>query len=156
MRKKIAGVIAVIIVAVFVAGSAFGEMGNPVEGRNGRHQKKAEIARKLGLTPEQDRILNEAREAHRKDMSDLRSLLKEKRQALKSELAKPGVTRQQVEPIVAQVKKLQSDMVDHRIEGIFKVKSILTPEQFDKLQEMKGQKGKGSHMKKHAKKRCLS
>jgi len=38
---------------------------------------------------------------------------------------------------MAEIKRLQANMVDKRVDGIFKVKEILTPEQFAKLETMK-------------------
>ena len=142
MKKIIGIVIVMILIAALTGTAAFAEMGCDAKCQlDSRHKDKMEaVAKELGLTAGQEKALKESKEAFRAQVQGLRAQLKEKRQALKAELSKPGVTRQQVEPIVAEMKALQSRMVDQRIDGIFKIKEILTPEQFTKLQAMKGKR----------------
>jgi len=155
MKKNTQFVIGMLICSALIAGSVFCETGACSSGeRGGRYkEKRGAITRELGLTAEQDKLLKDAKEAHRAEMAELFQALKAKRQELKSALVKPGVTRQQVEPIAAEIKTLQSQMVDRRIDGILKVKGILSPEQFQKLQGMKEGWQKNGHMKHFGKER---
>jgi Spy/CpxP family protein refolding chaperone len=47
----------------------------------------------------------------------------------------PAVTVASVQPLVNEIKSLQTQIIDGRISGIFAVKEILTPEQFAKFQQ---------------------
>lgn len=140
MKKKIHVIIAVFIVVMIVAGNAFAYFDCDAKGRSGsRHNrdKMKNVAKELSLTADQEKRLEESKEAFRSRAKDLRIKLKEKHGLLQAELSKPGITRQQAEPIVNEIKALQSEMVEHRVNGIFKTKEILTPEQFAKLQAKK-------------------
>ena len=44
--------------------------------------------------------------------------------------------QQKIEPLANEIKSLQAQLIDSRINGIFAVKEILTPEQFAKFQQM--------------------
>ncbi len=148
MKTNIKIVVAVIVMATFIAGNAFAgtECGFTGERDKGLRAKDA-ITRELNLTADQQKRLEQERTAHREVMKTLLSALKEKRRELQDAIAKPDVTRQQIEPILAQVKKLQADMADKRADGIFAVKGILGPEQFAKLQSMKEKKMQAGHRK---------
>ncbi len=149
MRKKTHLIAAGIIAAVLAAGPAFAGESCETEGKSsGWNKDKMEKQLKdLNLTEDQEKKLKESKESFREQASTLRAQLKEKRQALHGALSKAGVTRQEIEPLVAEMKALQSRMMDQRIEGIFKIKEILTPEQFEKLQAKKAERMKSGKMK---------
>lgn len=147
--KKIAMVMAVLAAAALIAGSAYawgdGWCFGGRDGKDGKFDKdhsragqmKEEMKKELGLTAEQEKQLEAGREAHRAEAKALYGAIKAKKDELKAAMAKPGVTRAQVEPIVTELKALEAQMTDKRIDGIFSVKAILTPEQFAKLEAMK-------------------
>lgn len=150
--KKIMMFMAVVVAVVFIAGSVFAFGGCGYSGKEGKDSKecakKGEMKKDLGLTAEQDKKLEAQREACRKDGKALHEAMEAKKEELKAAIAKPGSTKAQVEPIVNELKALQAQMTDKRVEGIFAVKAILTPEQFAKLEAMKDKhmkegKGKG-------------
>ena len=150
MKKKTQLIIGILIVSTLIAGSAFAENPNACSSdkRGGHYKERKEaIARELNLTSEQEKFLKDTKSAHRAEMAGLSQALKAKKQELQNALAKPGVTRQQVEPIAAEIKGIQSQMVDCRIDGILKIKTILTPEQFQKLQSKHEEWRKDGHMK---------
>jgi Spy/CpxP family protein refolding chaperone len=110
-------------------------------------EKKESIFKELNLTPEQKKKLEDNRTAQDQELSRLRAAMKEKHQKLQQELNKPEVTRAAVEPLVNEIKSLQEKLLDHRINGIFAVKTILTPEQFVNFnqimkKQMKEKRGK--------------
>jgi len=98
------------------------------------------LTRELSLTSEQAARLKENRAEQRRKMEAIRSALKKQRELLKEELDKPDATRERVEPIAAELKSLQAEMVDQRISSIFTVRGILTPEQFAKFKTLAAQK----------------
>lgn len=154
--KKMTMVIAVVVAVIFIAGSAFAFGGCGVQGKDGKECPKGmkeEMKKELGLTAEQDKKLEANKEAHRTEAKALHDAMKAKKDELKAAIAKPETTRAQVEPIVGELKALEAQMTDKRIDGIFAVKAILTPEQFAKLEAMKVShmrewKGRGNYHKK--------
>lgn len=154
MRQTIRMIIGVLLVTMVVTGTAFAwGSGCDKDGKGDRDHKDrmAEMAKELNLTADQEAQLKATKEAHRTQMESTRLALKEKRQALKGELAKAGVTREAVEPIVAEIKTLEGSLTEQRVDGIFKVKEILTADQFAKLQakkEAKSKEGRGRHGRK--------
>ena len=145
MKTKIKVVVAAALFLAFLAGTAYAEGGAcPIKHDKGSHSKKFDdLTSKLGLTPEQAKLLKEAKAAHRETTAALCDEIKGKHKALKEALSAPGVTRQQVEPAANELKALQARLIDNRIDGILKIKSILTPEQYKKMNEMKGDWKKG-------------
>lgn len=154
MKSKIMVLIGIFIVSMFIAGSAFCDTcaHDKGEGRGHSKDKMASIKKELALTAEQDKLLADAKSAHRADMKSLTQALKTKHEELKTALAKPGVTKENLEPIASQIKALQSQMVDRRIDGILNIKHILSPEQFQKMQSLKDGWHKDRHMKSSEKK----
>ncbi len=154
MKTNIKTVVTVIVVATFIAGNAFAGTGCGFPGQRDKGLKaKDAITRELNLSTDQQNRLEQERTTHREAMETLRSTLKEKKRELRDATAKPDITRQQVEPILTQIKKLQSDMTDKRVDGIFAVKGILSPEQFAKLQSMKEERMQAGHKKRDGKER---
>ena len=91
------------------------------------------IIKELNLTPEQQKNLKENRKNQREEMQKGRAEIKEKHLKLKEALKNPDVTKAAVEPLLNEIKLLQSQLIDRRINGIFAVKEILTKEQFIKF-----------------------
>ena len=145
MKKSSQILIVALIISIFTVAAAFAEP-NPSQGGRSRDKMDA-IKQELNLTPEQDKLLTEVKSSHRAEMESLVQALKTRRQELKAALGKAGVTRQQIEPIASQIKALQAQMVDRRIDGILRIKQILTPEQFQKLQNAREEWRKSGHMR---------
>ena len=121
--------------AVFLAaGLAFAQ----TEGKRSQHdpQQKDGIMKELNLSPEQQKKLEDNRNAQRQEMTRLHQSIREKQVKLGEELKNPAVTRSSIEPLVSEIKSLQAQALDQRINAIFAVKGILTPEQFVKFQQL--------------------
>lgn len=99
-------------------------------------EKYGKIVKELNLAPEQQKSLEENRKAQREEMKKTHLEIKEKHAKLREALKNPDVTRAAVEPLVNEIKFLQSQLIDRRINGIFTVKEILTKEQFVKFQQL--------------------
>lgn len=99
-------------------------------------EKKAQLFKELGLSPQQQQNLEENRKAQHEEMGKARKAMDENYAKLRAAMNDPGVTRASVQPIVNEMKALQSKMIDGRVDGIFTVKEILTPEQFAKFQQL--------------------
>ena len=140
--KKMMMLMVVVVAVIFIAGSVFAWGGCGYSGKGDKDCPKAkdmknEMKKDLGLTAEQDKQLEAVREAHRNEAKALHDAMKAKKDELRTAIAKPEATRAQVEPIVVELKALESQMVEKKVDGIFAVKGILTPEQFVKLEAMK-------------------
>jgi len=76
------------------------------------------------------------RKAQGEELTKLLSVIKEKRTQLQEALKSPAVTRASVEPLVKEIKSSQAKLIDYRINGIFAVREVLTPEQLAKFQDI--------------------
>lgn len=142
INSTIIGLAVVILTVSAVYAQTQGESQQRGDGQKGR------IFKELNLTPEQQKKLEENRKAQGEEMTNLRTAIKEKQTKLQEELKNPAVTKAIVESLVNEIKSLQAQLIDHRINGIFAVKEILTPEQFVKFEQMteKGHKNKKGYM----------
>jgi Spy/CpxP family protein refolding chaperone len=149
-----------IAMVVFVAGMLVtqavyaNEKGCWSGDKEGKHGKMFEkMTKDLNLTADQQAKLKANKEAQHEKMKALRDAIKANRAKFKEALARPGATRADLEPVIAEKKSLQSQMIDQRVDGILAVKAILTPEQFNKMQEkfekrMDERGERGDHAKK--------
>ena len=154
MKTSINRVAAVIVVAIFIAGNAFAGTACGAQAQHDKNLKaKDAFTRELNLNADQQKRLEQEKTANREAMEALRSALKEKHRELQDAIARPNATKEQVEPILTQIKKLQSDMADKRVDGIFAVKGILSPEQFAKLQSMKEKRMQDGRKKRYQRSR---
>jgi len=155
MKRRIMLVIGMFVISAFIAGSAFAEGGAcPAgQGKANFKEKKESMTAKLNLTAEQEKLLKDAKASQRAGMEAIVTAIKTKRQELKAVLAKQGVTKQEVAPIVAELKRLEAEKLDKRVDGILKIKNILSPEQYQKLQKMKEWRYKDGSRKHEGKER---
>jgi Spy/CpxP family protein refolding chaperone len=131
---------ALVFMALTVTALAWA--GNPAPGKGQiKEEAKGEdkgpagrLASELNLTDAQRQKLQEGRQGRREKMQKLREAVKQKRQELKAALQNPSATRAAIEPVVAQLKALQGQLIDARVDHILTLKEILTPEQFAKMQ----------------------
>lgn len=88
----------------------------------------------LNLSPEQrSEVMAQSRMA-----IDPKSLetLKNKTEELDAAIAKPGSTRADVNGLVDELAKIQAQMLSQRVDYLFGMKKILTPEQLKTMMEM--------------------
>ena len=98
-------------------------------------QAADKIFKELNLTEEQKDKIKQNRKTQHEAMKGFRAQLMKKHAELKEKLSNPDVTRASVEPIAAELNALQAKIMNCRLDGIFAVKEILTPEQYAKFQE---------------------
>jgi Spy/CpxP family protein refolding chaperone len=143
MKRNILKVVAAVAVSALFASGVYAETNcnSRMSGMKWKHNPD-KIVKELGLTANQDEALRQARQEGKDQAIALRKTLDDKKQALREAIAKPGATRADVEGLVAEIKALEAEKVEQRVQGIFKVKSVLNPEQFSKLNGMKNEMGK--------------
>ncbi|MEW5896020.1 MAG: Spy/CpxP family protein refolding chaperone [Candidatus Omnitrophota bacterium] len=98
---------------------------------------KARVKEELGLDDVQQQKLDEHRAIHREQSRQYIELTKTLREQLKTELEKTDLDIAKIHSIHEQLKTINNQMADHRLEGILQVREILTAEQFNKFFELK-------------------
>ena len=139
VMKKSTGITIIAVTVMFLTVGLLYAQGGPDAEAFGKpecREKSKPIVKALGLTPEQEKGLEENRQAQHQQMTKIVEALKVQKQELEQALKDYSVTRPEVEPIVTTIKSLQAQLIDQRISGIFAAKEILTPEQFVKFQEL--------------------
>jgi Spy/CpxP family protein refolding chaperone len=96
-------------------------------------QRIQEIFNQLNLTDDQKKQLEMNKQQHRAKMESSRQAMKTSREAFQQELMKPLLDRPRINEIHQQIKALQSQMEDDKLNSILAVRTILTPEQFQKF-----------------------
>lgn len=110
--------------------------------KGGQEQMKHEQARwqeeenSLGLSEEQRAKMKTVREEAKAKGEALRSQLKVKHEALGQELDAQKPDRAKAEAIVKELGALEQQMGLDRVDMIFQIRAILTPEQYQKLQAL--------------------
>ena len=94
---------------------------------------RQELYKDLNLSDAQKKLLGENKRKHREEMKSLFSQMKEKREAIRRELQKNELSIGKIAQINNELKILDAQMLDHKLEGILEVRKILTPEQFRKF-----------------------
>ncbi len=94
----------------------------------------------LALTDEQRSQMKALREEGRTKMEVLRNEMKSKREALRKELDSDNPDRGKAGAIAKDILSVEEQLINGRIDMVFKVRSILTPEQYQKLREMREKK----------------
>jgi len=120
-------------------------------GKGGEKGEKFQaIMEKLDLTQEQKDQLKEHREARQEETKELKEELKANRKTLHEELKKYDSDRGVIAATLSKVNDLQGKLMQEKTESFLQMKEILTPEQFQKMSELKdaqrakkGKKGKG-------------
>jgi len=145
--------IAVLLVAAQPAyGQSACEGGGMKMQKEGGGGKFHAILEEMDLKPEQREQLWEQRAENREKMKEVNAALREERRSLRKELQKSDSSEQLIQNIVSKMKELEGERIDRRVDNFLKMKEILTPEQFQKMCQMKkqakhrkrGRHGKGS------------
>ncbi len=157
-------VLALVSFVAFSSGSAWavptgGGPGGHGKNMQGGQEKMGEMRARamdrmikdLNLSKTQETELRDHQKAHREQARALFEKMRESQEKLAVELEKVKTDRRAIKAISKEMKKTQADLVDHRINGVLKVKEILTPEQFKEFSEKisdlrkRGRKGDRKH-----------
>jgi len=101
----------------------------------------AKISAELGLSAEQRQAMASQHSQERKLAQELRQKTKAVRLQITEELNKEKTDTAKVNALVAELKALTGQRIDQQIQGIMELKKILTPEQFNALNEKRRQDG---------------
>jgi Spy/CpxP family protein refolding chaperone len=96
-------------------------------------QRIREIYSQLNLTDDQKKQLETNKQEHRAKMESARQEIKVDKEALRQDLMESQLDRPKINRIHDQIKSLQSQMEDDKLNSILAIRAILTPEQFLKF-----------------------
>ncbi len=82
------------------------------------------------FTPEQQQKLQDIQSTSRAKIKELTESMKAKRDALDKELSSASATRASVAPLISELKSLEAQFLDERVNRVFAIKEALTAEQF--------------------------
>ncbi len=141
MRRQTMVKVALMMIVLLLASVRVGmcetvKKGPPAEERQWKGAWQ-EDEKKLGLSPEQQAQMKAVRESFRAKQQALRGQIKAKHEALRQELDSNTPDRTKAEAILKDINSLQAQIGSNRIEEIFQIRAILTPEQFKKLKEFR-------------------
>lgn len=148
-RTIIAGVLVVVLLglALYFIYPVYHAQGvTPRCGFSRRAYAEKRIYASLGLSEEQKKLLEENRDRHREVVKALSVQMREKIDLIRQELQKEQFNTEEILKANNELKALQAQLLDERIESILAVRKILTPEQFRKFM-IKTKEG-GSHFRK--------
>jgi periplasmic protein CpxP/Spy len=140
------GFISWVVSLIFCAGIFWAPVPSFAEPGKGISEKQAAaeaaVEDELGLTPEQKDKLKALREDARAKQAGLADDLRNAKSALQKELDSPSPDRKRADNLVASVNKLQSQILAARVDQVFAMRAILTPEQYQKLVQIREERRK--------------
>jgi Spy/CpxP family protein refolding chaperone len=98
------------------------------------------VENELGLTPEQQTKLQNLRTEFSAKQVKLQDDLRIAKASLQKELDSANPDRKKSDTLVASVNKLQAQVLSVRVDHVFAMRAILTPEQYQKLVQLREQK----------------
>ena len=93
------------------------------------------IAKELNITDEQKAQMNEMMKVDMERKQELRKQVREKMDAISDELMKENIDMNAVNAIAAEVQQLSADISRINIESKLKVRSVLSFEQYTKMEK---------------------
>lgn len=94
------------------------------------------VAKELGLSEKQIKELKDHKKDSMRQARRLKLELAEKRDDLRDLLEEEKLDEAKVRKLHSQMKEVQNKLADLRLDGILKVRQILTAEQFEKFEGM--------------------
>ena len=110
--------------------------GAPGEGGFNRERPFQKVISQLGLTAEQEQLMQARQKERGSRMKELGEALRTKKMELMKAVEKPEANRKELDALVNELKTLMGNQLDLRVEGAFALKEILTPEQYQKFHEL--------------------
>jgi len=126
-------ILAAIALGLVFSGAAYAKMfeeeGQPNKGN------RDQVIKQLNLTPQQEAQIKQLQMLNRQKAKELFRRLKEKRRELADELDKARSNPIKIRALIAALKDIQGRLIEQRVDGVLKMKEILTPEQYQKFSE---------------------
>ena len=116
---------------------------------HGQGDHLSSMAKILNLSDDQVKQLKDSRQKHKDAMKSIFEQINSNRIAFDTEIVKATPDMAKINDIQAQLKTIQSQMVDNHLSSLLEIKKIMTPEQFagwmalEKEEDMMKQEGRG-------------
>lgn len=104
--------------------------------RQAQEERFDKISKELNLTEKQQEQVKNHRKKHREQMKETAVKTKEIREAMRKELEKPEIDKAKINKLSSELKELEAKRIDNRTKGIIEMREILTPEQYQKMNQM--------------------
>jgi Spy/CpxP family protein refolding chaperone len=92
----------------------------------------------LNLTPDQEKKLQEFRDARMKDREAFRDQMMKMREDMRTLMKDPKANSAKIDGLIDQMFKMRADQAKSAFKDREALKSIFTPEQLEKMKEMRG------------------
>ena len=125
---------------------------NVVERKTSLEAVKSDLEEGLGLTAEQKEKVAAIREDFKSKQLAIKNALNAKHEALRQELDGEAPVRAKVDPIIVEIKALQGQLMDNRVDVVFKLREIYTPQQIKMIKEHLEQQRKAMAVRNQGKK----
>jgi Spy/CpxP family protein refolding chaperone len=106
------------------------------------------IYKDLKLTAEQKKLLEENKKANRERAKACFEKMRLSKAELNQALMQKELDMSKINQIQSQIKALQTEMVDDRLNSVLEIRKVLTPEQFSQFISFTEKHGKREHKKK--------
>ena len=132
-----------LAVALLVSSSLYAvppqDKGDVAEPQHMHHQKMgpdfAKIAEELNITEEQKTALNNMMKEDMSRKKELRQVIRQKMEAIDEELLKENVDMNVINQLAAEIQQTSADISRINIESKLKVRSVLSFEQYTKMEQ---------------------
>ncbi len=114
--------------------------------------KACNIYSQLNLTEQQTKQLDESRNKYREQNKALFNQIKEKRALVSQELQKDKLSMDKINQANSELKKIEGQLLDSKLQCMLETRKILTPYQFKKLMAEKEECVHHHRMAKHGRK----
>jgi Spy/CpxP family protein refolding chaperone len=146
--KKSALIVVGIFSILFAANVYALDKNYPQAAANGalgeRHKMMGEQNQKmwddLNLTPEQKKAIDANKATNMENTKASLERMRSYRESLKEELMKPELDMNKINIIQSQIKALEAEITDTRLNSVLEVRKILTREQFEKFISFMGKR----------------
>jgi Spy/CpxP family protein refolding chaperone len=91
------------------------------------------LMQQIGVTPEQQKQLEDQRKEHMQEYQAIRNEVQEKERELRSALKDPDVDPAEIQRLKRELLQLQEKNINQKIEGTMRMREVLTEDQFNTL-----------------------
>lgn len=135
MKKIIlVGVCSLLVVQSAYAGQHKAKDGGKQYQRSHMEGMMDDIISELGLSPEQEAKIKELKESMSEEKKEAYARKKKKYRAMKAELDKADTDREKVDALIEELVGLEREKLQLRARQVLAIKEVLSPEQYETLQ----------------------
>lgn len=113
-----------------------------IEKKTSIESVKSDFEDGLGLTPQQREKIGAIRRDFKTRQAAIRDELGLRQEALRQELDGDAPVRAKVDPILAQIKELQGQLMENRVDVVFKLRDVYTSRQIKLIRKRAQQQNK--------------